>query len=75
MSASSDAVMKLVSSGVLPVDSDVTLEMLGFDKTTIERVRSDRRRAQGASLIESLTRAPVAAPASPTPVEADAGVV
>ncbi len=41
-SATADAVMKLVSAGILPSDSDVVLEMLGFDRHTIERIQNHR---------------------------------
>lgn len=39
--AAADAVTKLVGAGVLPAQSEVTWELLGFDKTTIERLRTD----------------------------------
>lgn len=55
--ARTDAVMKQVAAGILPADSPVTLEELGFDDITIERVTTDRRRAQGAQLAQVLAQA------------------
>jgi hypothetical protein len=55
--AAADAVMKLVSAGVLPADSAVTLEQLGFDQTTIDRITADRRRAQAGDRLTQLVAA------------------
>lgn len=66
MASAADAVTKQVA--VLPwlADSDVTLEQLGYDDTTIDRLREDRRRASVTSLVSKLTTAaPVAVAASP----------
>lgn len=52
--ASTDAVMKQIAAGVLPADSEVALEALGYDDTTIARVVADRRRAAGRELLNSL---------------------
>lgn len=46
--AATDAVMKQVAAGVLPPDSEVALEALGYDQTTIGRVLADRRRSRVA---------------------------
>ena len=40
-----DAVMKQVQAGVLPPESDVALEALGYDQVTIERLRAYRATA------------------------------
>lgn len=61
-SAAADAVMKLVTAGVLPADSAVTLEQLGFDQTTIDRIVADRRRASAGVRMDALISA-VKAPA------------
>jgi hypothetical protein len=53
-SAAADAVMKLVTAGVLPADSAVTLEQLGFDQTTIDRIVADRRRAAVSTLVSGI---------------------
>ena len=37
-----DAVMKQIAAGVLPADSDVAMEQLGYSQTDIERVRAHR---------------------------------
>lgn len=65
-SSAADAVVKQV--GVLPwlADSDVTLEQLGYDDTTIDRLRDDRRRANVSSLVTRITTAAPAAVADPT---------
>lgn len=50
--ASTDAVTKQIAAGVLPPDSEVTWELLGFDQTTIERLKADQRRARGSRMAE-----------------------
>lgn len=58
--AATDAVMKQIAAGVLPADSDVALEQLGYDPTTIARVKAHRLAAgpSGTQLFaEALTRA------------------
>lgn len=52
-----DATMKQVEAGVLPAESDVTLEQLGYDDTTIQRIQADRRRLNGAQLAQALIEA------------------
>ena len=52
-----DATMKQVEAGVLPAESDVTLEQLGYDDTTIQRIQADRRRLSGAQLAQALIEA------------------
>lgn len=77
-SAAADAVMKLVTAGVLPADSAVTLEQLGFDQTTIDRIVADRRRASAGARMDAI-RSAVKAPvqevvdvnATPAAVRAD----
>jgi hypothetical protein len=49
-----DAVTKLVQAGVLPADSAVTLEMMGFDQVTIDRVMADRRRSAVSDLVTGI---------------------
>lgn len=55
--AMADATMKLVGAGVLPPDSDVTYEQLGFDQTTIARLRADVRRARSERMLTQLVGA------------------
>lgn len=52
-----DAVMKQVQAGVLPAASDVALEALGYDDTTIRRIAADRRRANGQGVLQALQAA------------------
>ncbi|MFE0794784.1 phage portal protein [Streptomyces mutabilis] len=58
LAAQVDATVKLVQAGVLPADSDVTLEMAGFTEPQRQRIAADRRRssaaATGGSLLERL---------------------
>lgn len=71
--AATDAVMKQVQAGVLPADSRVALEQLGYDQPTIERIMNDRRAAAGTSgtalLAQALQRqtAPTGQTPSPSP--------
>lgn len=43
--AATDAVMKQIQAGVLPPDSPVALEQLGYDDDAIQRITADRRRS------------------------------
>ncbi|MGW2721437.1 phage portal protein [Streptomyces sp. NPDC001492] len=58
VAAQVDATVKLVQAGVLPADSDVTLEMAGLTEGQRQRVAADRRRssaaAAGGGLMERL---------------------
>lgn len=45
-----DAVMKQISAGILPADSDVALEQLGYDAVTIARVKEHRENAAPTGL-------------------------
>lgn len=49
VAAQVDATVKLVQSGVLPADSDVTLEMAGFTEAQRQRIAVDRRRSAAAA--------------------------
>jgi hypothetical protein len=59
VAAQVDATVKLVQAGVLPADSDVTLEMAGFTEGQRQRIAVDRRRsaaaAAGGGLLERLS--------------------
>lgn len=54
--AQADAVVKLVSSGVLPKESAVTWEQLGYDPVTVSRLRADAVRGSESSRLRGLTR-------------------
>lgn len=58
IASQTDAAVKLVQAGILPPDSDVTLEMVGLTESQRQRVNSDRRRARGASLLDAIVNAP-----------------
>jgi hypothetical protein len=49
VAAQVDATVKLVQAGVLPADSDVTLEMAGFTEAQRQRIAADRRRSAAAA--------------------------
>lgn len=64
-SSIADAVTKLVQVGVLPPDSAVTLEMMGFDQVTIDRIMADRRRSAVSTLVSGIGARLDAAQADP----------
>jgi hypothetical protein len=66
--ASADRAVKLIAAGVLPPDSDVTLEMLGFSDTEIARIKRDRLREAGRSAIATLGDAAAAVRTAQQPV-------
>lgn len=79
LAAQVDATVKLVQAGVLPADSDVTLEMSGFTEAQRQRIAADRRRSAGragsTSLMDRLAEIGSGGPTvSPDPSEADLGV-
>ncbi|MFF9309896.1 phage portal protein [Streptomyces sp. NPDC014748] len=79
LAAQVDAVTKLVTTGILPADSDVALEMAGLTEEQRQRVAADRRRsagrAAGGSLMDRLAAInPQGPPASTEPSEADLGI-
>jgi hypothetical protein len=49
VAAQADATVKLVQAGILPADSDVTLEMAGLTEGQRQRVAADRRRSGAAA--------------------------
>ena len=62
-----DAVVKQVSAGILPAESDVTLELLGFSSDVIERITEDRRREAARQTVRdalaiNVNQAPVPPP-------------
>jgi hypothetical protein len=57
MAARGDFVIKQVQAFPWMAESDVALEESGYDQTTIERLRADRRRAQVSSLVTSIQAA------------------
>lgn len=65
IASSTDAAVKLVQAGILPSDSDVTLEMVGLTESQRQQVAADRRRAQGNALMDRLAQIASASPAAP----------
>jgi hypothetical protein len=79
VAAQVDATVKLVQQGILPADSDVTLEMAGLTEAQRQRVAADRRRTAGragsSALMDRLAEIGAGATsASSEPPEADVGV-
>ncbi|MFI1799792.1 phage portal protein [Streptomyces sp. NPDC020379] len=56
VAAQADATTKLVSAGILPAESEVTLERAGIDRAQRLRIVHDRRRAAGNAVLEDLAR-------------------
>lgn len=50
-SAATDAVVKQVQEGILPADSEVTLQQLGYDAPTIRQIMDDRRRSRVSAML------------------------
>lgn len=63
--AASDAVTKEVGAGILPPDSEVAYERLGYDQTTIDRLVSERRRNEARRRVSELAAAARAARETP----------
>lgn len=57
LAAQSDAAMKFVQAGILPADSDVTLELAGFTPEQRERIKKDRTRAEAQANRQALLAA------------------
>ncbi|MDX5563760.1 phage portal protein [Streptomyces sp. ID05-04B] len=79
VAAAADATVKLVQAGILPADSDVTLEMAGLAEGQRQRVAADRRRTAGrvgsGSLMDRLAALDAGGPGGgPQSAEAGLGV-
>lgn len=57
LAAAADRATKLVGSGILPPDSEVTLEQVGLNETERDRVLDDRRRARARGTLDALAAA------------------
>lgn len=69
--ATADAVTKYVGAGILPPDSDVTREMIGFDETTRARLAVEDRRRRSQAMIAGLAEAARQTQAPAAPVVSD----
>jgi hypothetical protein len=67
LAAQTDAAVKLVQAGIIPADSDVTLELAGLTEGQRQRVRADRRRAAGGSVLDRLAKLGEGLDAQPSP--------
>ena len=71
-------VRDLIEAGVLPPTSEVTMELLGFDSTTISRLKADQQSSQAQVMLEAIAAArgamlPKAVPERIEVPRADAG--
>lgn len=75
VAAQADATVKLVQAGIIPPDSDVTLEMAGLTEGQRKRVSADRRRANGRAVLDRLAAlgSPTDEAQSPEVVDGDVG--
>lgn len=55
VAASADAATKIAAARPSFADTDVFLEMLGFDQADIRRIRAQEQRVRGMALLEELT--------------------
>ncbi|WP_238847398.1 phage portal protein [Nocardia arthritidis] len=55
--AAADEVVKLVQCGVLPADSPVVYDRLGFTETDRKQIEADKRKARVTGLVENLRAA------------------
>ncbi|WP_367572167.1 phage portal protein [Streptomyces globisporus] len=74
VAAQADATVKLVAAGILPAESDVTLEMAGLSEGQRQRVRADRQRARGTAVLERLAALGEAEDAARSPEVVDGDV-
>ncbi|WP_435597047.1 phage portal protein [Streptomyces anulatus] len=74
VAAQADATVKLVQAGILPADSDVTLEMAGLSEGQRQRVRADRQRARGTAVLDRLAALGEADDAARSPEVVDGDV-
>lgn len=56
-SAAADEATKLVGSGILPPDSQVTMDRIGLSPAEQRQVAADRRRAAGSGVLQTLQAA------------------
>lgn len=67
LAAQTDAAVKLVQAKILPADSDVVLELAGLTEGQRQRVRADRRRSAGGSVLDRLAKLSEGLDAQPSP--------
>lgn len=72
MAARGDFVAKQIAAFPWMAESDVALEESGYDQTTVDRLRADRRRAKVSGLVSGIGQRLDAAQASPDVVAAAA---
>ena len=55
-SAAADEAVKLVGSGVLPADSQITMDRIGLSPAEQRQVMADRRRSSGSATLRDITQ-------------------
>lgn len=73
LAAQTDAASKLVQAGILPPDSDVTLEMVGLTGEQRARVRADRQRSQARQVLAQIGQRAARRGAAPEESEGEPG--
>lgn len=73
LAAQTDAAVKLVQAGIIPAESDVTLELAGLTEGQRQRVRADRQRLRGSQVLDRLSQLGAGLDAQPSP-EVPSGV-
>ncbi len=71
--AAADAMLKTVQALPWLGESDVALEMLGFDQTTIDRLLAEKRRMGGSAALKALVAGASVVPALAPANDADGG--
>lgn len=66
LQSQAQSVTMLVQAGILPPNSSVTWELMGFDDSTIRRLEDDQRRSGALSMMSALRGAAAEARADPT---------
>ncbi|MCA6090954.1 phage portal protein [Streptomyces sp. SCA3-4] len=56
VAAQADATTKLVAAGILPADSEITLERAGIDRAQRQRIAADRARSVGRDALDQIAR-------------------
>lgn len=67
--AAADEAVKLIGSGVLTADSEVTYDRIGLSETDKQRLMSDKRRAGATASVSALSAAALAARTDPLVAE------
>lgn len=73
IAAQTDAAVKLVQAGILPADSDVTMEMAGLSEQQRQQTAASRRQASTGQLMDRLAEIGAGAPLPEAPSGVSSG--